>query len=114
MQSCPRVGEGWISETRLYYEVKAALPKTDVIQHYRPDWLGRQHLDIAIPTMRAAVEFQGAQHDQPVAFFGGEEAFARSLERDKRKLNKCRRQGWRLIYAREGYCLSTLIAEILS
>lgn len=67
----PRIGEGWLSEARLFYEVKAALPDMEVIQHHRPDWLGRQHLDIAIPGLSVAIEYQGAQHDQPVAFFGG-------------------------------------------
>ncbi|GAA3274294.1 hypothetical protein GCM10020258_52190 [Sphingomonas yabuuchiae] len=98
----PRVGEGWISETRLYYELKAAFPAIEVLQHHRPEWLGRQHLDIAIPSLRTAIEFQGAQHDLPVAFFGGEDAFIRTQERDRRKLGKCRKQGWRLFYAREG------------
>lgn len=110
----PRIGEGWVSETRLFYELKAAFPDNDIVQHYRQKWLGRQHLDIAFPDMRVAIEYQGAQHDQPVAFFGGEEAFARTLERDRRKFNKCRRHGWRLIYAREGYALSAIIADVLS
>jgi hypothetical protein len=108
----PRVGEGWISETRLYYELKAAFPAIEVLQHHRPEWLGRQHLDIAIPSLRTAIEFQGAQHDLPVAFFGGEDAFIRTQERDRRKLGKCRKQGWRLFYAREGYDLTDLIAQI--
>lgn len=109
----PRIGEGWVSETKLFYEIKAALPDMDVLQHYRPDWLGRQHLDIAIPTWRVAVEYQGTQHDQPIAFFGGPDAFARTLERDKRKLNKCRRNGWRLIYVRERYQLADVLGQII-
>jgi len=110
----PRIGEGWVSETQLYYAVKAALSAFEVVQHYRPEWLGRQHLDVAVPQIRVALEYQGAQHDQPVAFFGGAEAFARTVERDRRKLSKCRRHGWRLIYVREGYSLGTVIAEILA
>ncbi|MDT7535382.1 hypothetical protein OVY48_18395 [Sphingobium sp. SA2] len=108
----PRIGEGWISETRLLYEVKMALPDVEVLQHYRPDWLGRQHLDIAIPAWSVAIEYQGAQHDQPIAFFGGQDAFARTIERDARKLNKCRRNGWRLIYVREGYRLDEVLSQI--
>jgi hypothetical protein len=110
----PRVGEGWVSETRLYYELKAAFSEIDVIQHHRPDWLGRQHLDVAIPDLRIAIEFQGAQHDKPVAFFGGEEAFARTQERDRRKLGKCTKQGWRMIYVREGYDFAGLVANIIA
>jgi hypothetical protein len=65
----PRVGEGWVSETNLFYEIKTALPDTTVLHHARPVWLGRQHLDILLPELRIAVEFQGVQHDQPVAYF---------------------------------------------
>lgn len=109
----PRIGEGWISETRLYYEIKAALKDHEVLQHHRPPWLGRQHLDVAVPALFVAIEYQGAQHDQPIAFFGGEAAYQRTLERDRRKLNLCRRHGWRLIYVREGYCLSDVLDLIL-
>lgn len=108
----PRVGEGWVSETKLYYDVKGSLSDLQVVQHYRADWLGRQHLDIAIPAIRIAIEYQGAQHDQPVAFFGGEDAFARTQERDRQKVGKCQRRGWRLLLVREGYVLSDLVAEI--
>jgi hypothetical protein len=109
----PRVGEGWVAETQLYYALKSALPHLEVVQHYRSDWLGRQHLDVGIPRLRVGLEYQGAQHDQPVAFFGGEDAFARTVERDRRKLVKCRRHGWRLIYVREGYCLASVIADAI-
>lgn len=108
----PRIGEGWVSETKLYYDVKASLPDLEIVQHYRADWLGRQHLDIAIPALRVAIEFQGAQHDQPVAFFGGEEAFARTQARDRQKVGKCQRKGWRLLLVRDGYVLSDLLADI--
>jgi|GEM_PF-2462938 len=110
----PRVGEGWVSETRLYYSIKGGLPDMEVIQHHRPDWLGKQHLDISIPSLSIAIEYQGAQHDQPVAFFGGETAFQRTVERDRRKLNLCRRHGWRLIYVREGYSLPDVLRDILA
>jgi hypothetical protein len=108
----PRVGEGWVAETRLYHEIRTEFANTSVHHHYSPEWLGRQHLDIAIPDMKIAIEYQGLQHDQPVAFFGGEEAFKRTLERDRRKQNLCRRHGWRLLYVREGYSLSQLLSSI--
>jgi hypothetical protein len=108
----PRVGEGWIAETHLYNSIKSALPGVEVIHHYRSAWLGKQHLDVGIPELRVGVEYQGAQHDQPVAFFGGAEAFARTVERDKRKAAKCRRNGWRLIHVRDGYNLNALLLAI--
>jgi hypothetical protein len=111
-QNIPHVGEGWISETRLYYEIKAALPTLDVIHQARPDWLGRQHLDIFVPAVKAAIEYQGEQHDRPVEFFGGTEAHALTTERDQRKAALCAANGVRLIYVREGYDLAAVLAEI--
>lgn len=108
----PRIGEGWIAETALYYAIKEALPGETVVQHGRPEWLGRQHLDIYLPDRSVAIEYQGAQHDRPVAFFGGEAAYALNVERDRRKAAKCRRHGVRLIYVREGFVLSELLYEI--
>lgn len=108
----PRIGEGWVSETVLYYELKAAFATIEVVQHASPKWLGRQHLDILIPDLSVAVEYQGLQHDQPVAFFGGEEAFARNQQRDRKKKAKCVRHGVRIVYVREGYVLGNVIEQI--
>ncbi|MEP1420909.1 MAG: hypothetical protein ABJK59_03960, partial [Erythrobacter sp.] len=112
-RAIPRVGEGWIAETQLYYEVKEALADEEVIQHGRPKWLGRQHLDVYLPNKRVALEYQGEQHDRPIAFFGGEEAFKKNLERDRRKLSKCRSNGVRIIYVRQGHSLDEIIQQIL-
>lgn len=111
-QGIPRIGEGWVSETQLYYQIKSALPHLMVEQHARPAWLGRQHLDIFIPALAVAIEFQGLQHDQPVAFFGGEAAFENTRARDARKQHLCRRNGVRLFYARENYLLSEILEQI--
>jgi hypothetical protein len=113
-QGIPSVGEGWVSETQLYYEIKGALAEVEVEQHARPEWLRPQHLDIYIPAMATAIEFQGAQHDQPVAFFGGEEAFRKCQERDRRKLKRCERHGVRLIYVRDGYSLDQVVEQVRS
>src|SRR5690606_30606514 len=108
----PFVGQGWVAETRLYYEIKGAFPEVEVEQHARPDWLRPQHLDIYIPALATALEYQGAQHDQPIAFFGGEAAFLKTQERDRRKQRRCKRNGVRLIYVREGYLLADVIEEV--
>jgi hypothetical protein len=108
------VGEGWIAETQLYYEVKNAFPDREVQQHASPEWLGRQHLDIFIPEECVAIEYQGAQHDQPVAYFGGYEAFEKNQKRDERKRRLCKKHGIRLIYVRPGYALQNVIEEIKS
>jgi hypothetical protein len=108
----PRIGEGWVAETALYYLVKAHFAGEAVLHHGRPDWLGRQHLDVYLPDRRVALEYQGEQHDRPIAFFGGEEAFRRNVERDRIKQAKCQRNGVRLIHVREGYDPAELLARI--
>ncbi|MFT3886578.1 MAG: hypothetical protein QM713_00195 [Arachnia sp.] len=108
----PRVGEGWLSETRLFYELRDAFPEQTVEQHASPEWLGRQHLDVYLPEIAVGVEFQGAQHDGPVDFFGGPEAYEAVQKRDARKLRLCKRHGVELVYARPGYDLDAVVAEI--
>jgi hypothetical protein len=111
-QNIPKVGEGWVSETTLYYQIKRAFPDHEVLHHARPDWIGRQHLDIYIPEVRVALEYQGPQHDRPVDFFGGEEQLRQTKKRDSAKLKKCIEAGVILIYVREGYALEAIVKEI--
>lgn len=89
----PAIGEAWVSETELLYRVRELLPDVEVIAHGQPKWLGRQHLDIWIPSRAIAIEYHGLQHFQPVEFFGGEDAFLKSQERDTRKRNLCEKNG---------------------
>lgn len=97
----PRIGEGWVSETALYWAVKKAFPQTEVVQHGRPDWLGLQHFDIWMPEWDIAIEYHGRQHFEPVDFFGGEEAFVRTVERDNRKKALSRENGVELLIVTE-------------
>src|SRR5699024_4367958 len=84
-----RIGEGWISETKLYQEIKNHFDDTAVVQHARPEWLKPQHLDVFLPLHKIAIEFQGAQHVRPVDYFGGEKAFKQQKKRDERKAKIC-------------------------
>lgn len=108
----PYIGEGWVAETQLYYAIKEAFTDLEVQQHASPEWLGRQHLDIFLPELNIAIEYQGAQHDEPIDFFGGEEAFAQTQERDRRKRELCEANGVKLVYVRPGYIFEDLIKEI--
>jgi hypothetical protein len=108
----PKIGENWISETRLYYAIKAKFAPIEVVQHASPKWLGRQHLDVYIPMYNIALEYQGVQHYRPVEFFGGEEAFLKTRERDLRKREKCIENNCELIYVDEGYEFDTVVKNI--
>jgi len=89
----PKIGEGWISETELYYRITEAFQEHEVVHHGSPDWLGRQHLDIYLPRVNIALEYQGTQHYVAVDFFGGQEALEKTKERDERKRIKCYENG---------------------
>ena len=52
------IGEGWISETKLFYFIKERFKNFRVIQHGKPKWLGKQHLDIYIPELNIGIEYQ--------------------------------------------------------
>ena len=108
----PKVGEGWISETELYYRIKSYLPEVAVLNHYRPKWLGRQHLDVFIPSVRIAFEYQGRQHFEPIEYFGGEGALQSVKKRDRAKKSKCTKNGVRLFYVGEGYDFGQIRAII--
>ena len=85
----------WKHELTLFHAVREKYP--DTLYQYRPEWLGRQSLDIYIPSIRTAIEYQGIQHYLPVAFFGGEEALLLRRELDQQKSRLCEENHVRLI-----------------
>lgn len=108
------VGEGWLSETLLYNELVKKFPNTEIVQHGRPDWLGRQHLDIWFKDWNIGIEYHGEQHFQPVDFFGGKETFEKTKRRDELKKRKCKQNNLHLIIVTKGYDLDLLVNEINS
>lgn len=110
----PKVGEGWVGETELYYEIKSAFPNLQVQHHARPEWLHNQHLDIYMPELSIAIEYQGIQHEAPVEYFGGEQAFNHRQRLDARKHRRCKRNGVHLIYVYPGYVLRDILEQLMS
>lgn len=94
----PKIGEGWVSQTQLYYTLVALFPEYDIQREASPDWLGRQRYDIYFPQAKLAIEYQGKQHFEPVDIFGGEEGFKRTVERDKEKLLKSKKNGITVLF----------------
>ncbi len=88
-----RVGEGRISEAQLYRVVCRMYPDREVLRRQRPSWLGGLELDIYVPDLSLAFEYQGQQHFYPVEAWGGEEAFEALQERDARKAGLCVENG---------------------
>lgn len=79
----------WIKEYMLYKKIEDSFKDYNIVRHVRPVWLSPQHLDIFIPQLSLAVEYNGEQHYHPVEYFGGTESFIYSLERDARKRTLC-------------------------
>jgi hypothetical protein len=66
----------WVSEQTAFRIVRSRYKDARYQAHF--SWLGGMHLDIYIPSRKAAIEYQGKQHFEPVEFFGmqGRECFA--------------------------------------
>jgi hypothetical protein len=108
----PKVSEGWISETNLFYQIKNAYPNYLVVHHGKTKWLGLQHFDIYFPEINIAIEYQGKQHTEIIEYFGGEESFNQSLHNDRLKKEKCKTNNCILIEVFPEYNFEYVKAEI--
>lgn len=76
------------AEQAIYYYVKQLFP--DAISRYRATWLGKMELDIFIPSINYAIEYDGkAWHSD------------NTLHIERIKYAKCQKQGIKLIRCRE-------------
>jgi hypothetical protein len=82
-RSIPEIGRGWVSEVALLDLIRTIWPSAT--HQWRPRFLGMLSIDIHVPELRLAVEYQGQQHYEPVALFGGEEGFKLAKARDEKK-----------------------------
>lgn len=89
-----KISEKWKSEFSLYMLVKSYYD--DAIFQYKSYWLQNQSLDIYIPNINLAIEYQGAQHFIAIDFFGGEEGLKENQRRDSVKRKKCNDNNIRL------------------
>lgn len=85
----------WKSEQQLFAIARKLYD--DASYQYHEKWLGNQSLDIYIPSINIAIEYQGEQHYKPVELFGGVEHFHRQNKRDERKRQLCIKYGVKLI-----------------
>lgn len=85
----------WKSEQQVYAIIRGEFE--DAIYQYTAEWLGRQSLDVYIPSLNVAIEYQGRQHYEPLEIFGGEENFKIQQHRDIKKKQLCAENGVKLI-----------------
>ena len=90
------------AEQAVFYYVKQLYP--DAINHYKADWLNRMELDIYIPSIKYAIEYDGiAWHKE------------NKLANDQMKYKRCHDNGIKLIRLKEddlGNYLGLDIADI--
>ncbi len=94
-RSIPEIGRGWVSEVALLDLVRTIWPSA--IHQWRPAFLGMQSIDIHVPELGLAIEYQGQQHYEPIALFGGQEGFDLTCARDEKKRALLARNGVRLL-----------------
>lgn len=107
----PHISEGWISEVELLNIVRDIFPDKQVLHQASPEWLDRQRLDILIPELNLAIEYQGQQHYKPVSLFGGEKGFLQTKERDTLKAKLCAENSVQLVYFRYNEQISRKLVE---
>jgi hypothetical protein len=88
-----KVGEAWVSETLLFQLISRIFHGREVLRHHRPDWMEGLELDMYVPSIKLALEYQGQQHFHPVDAWGGEKALKELKERDRRKASICEVRG---------------------
>jgi len=98
----PRVQAISRPEARLVSLVEQIYGYEKIREHYEPSWLigpgsGQMHVDVAVPDKKLAFEYQGEQHDQVIAPWGGSRGLYERRERDAEKKYILEQRGWRLI-----------------
>lgn len=76
-------------------------------------WLKKQSLDFYLPEHNVAIECQGEQHFKAVEFFGGDEEFKKTVERDKRKKKLCEENFVNIVYFNRNDDVETFFKKIL-
>lgn len=104
-----KIGERFVTETELYRILKSIFPNDDVVHHYKTKWLERQEIDIFVPHLNLAIEYDGIQHFKPINAWGGEKGLKKNIERDKIKEEKCKENN--VILIRFTYKENDLLSE---
>jgi len=89
--------ERFASESRLFDIVKEIYPELKIERAIRPKWLDGLEIDIYVPELQLAIEYQGRQHYEAIEFFGGEKAFKNRVRLDEKKRKLLREKNIHLL-----------------
>lgn len=112
---CPYCAERLnLHELQMLEIIKQTFPTEDVFYRAKPEWLHRLELDVYLPTLGLAFEYQGQQHFRPVELFGGAEAYMKQVERDRLKRELCAQKNMVLIevYYDEPLSMELILSKI--
>jgi len=101
------------TETLIFTQLADQLKEYHVTSQHSPKWLGRQRFDIFIHELNIAVEYNGLQHYQPVAYFGGIDGFKQTQSRDMLKRKKSRENNCVLIEIKYNADINQSINDII-
>lgn len=102
----------WVSQKKIFLMINDLLPSDcKILVEASPSWLGRQKLDIFIPEMNLAVEYQGEQHFKSLKHWGGQQKLNRNKVMDERKKKLCAENGIKLVYFD---CYEKLTSDLVS
>jgi len=93
----PKIGEKWTTETHLYYLFKEIFPNNQIIFHYRGKEMNKLEIDIFIPELKLAIEYQGIQHYSTVEHWGGKEGLKQRQKNDIIKAQLCKENDYNLV-----------------
>jgi len=80
--------ENHIERLSLEYTPQKRFKKSNIPHH---------SFDFFIPSYNLLIEYQGGQHYKPVKHFGGQETFIKTKQRDNKKRDFARRNGYQLL-----------------
>ena len=100
------------SEHLLFLIASRIFSPEQIIRRAYPAWLSGLELDIYMPSLQIAFEYQGHQHENPRSFLhANEESFSKLQNRDQRKREACAQQGVRLAYFDEADYLTEALVR---
>lgn len=79
------------NEKILLMMVKALFSDYEILSRTYPPFLSGLELDIYIPSLPLAIEYQGKQHYKAINFFGGADALNAVKKRDAKKMRLCKK-----------------------